>query len=197
MIRTDANRERFLQLVFGNPFNATLLQRLAGLGLPDSCLVSGCLFQTVWNALSGLPPTHGIADYDIFYCDTDDLSWEAEDAVIRRCTAAFADLDIEIQVRNQARVHLWYPEKHGIDCAPISSSRAAIDTFLSPVCCFGIFPGSGDGIDVYAPFGFGDLFGMIVRPNPVRGTASSYDAKVRRWQQCWPGLTVLPWVDGR
>ena len=164
--------------------------------LPDSCLVSGCLFQTVWNALSGLPPTHGIVDYDIFYCDMGDLSWQAEDAVIRRCAAAFADLGVEVQVRNQARVHLWYPQKHGIDCLPLTSSRAAIGTFLSPVSSLGIFPDSAGGFDVYAPFGYDDLFAMVVRPNPLRGTPAAYEAKARRWKNCWPGLTVLPWPNG-
>ena len=196
MIPFETEQERFLRIVLGNPLNATLLQRLGGLGLPDGCLVSGCLFQTVWNALSGLPPTHGIVDYDIFYCDMGDLSWEAEDRVIRRCAAAFTDLDTEVQVRNQARVHLWYPDKHGIACPPLTASRAAIDTFLSPVCCFGIFPDGDGGFDVYAPFGYGDLFAMVVRPNAVRGKPTAYEAKARRWQSCWPGLTVIPWSKG-
>ena len=196
MIPNETERDRFLRIVLGNPFVAALVERLPGLGLPDGCLVSGCLFQTVWNALSGLQPTHGIADYDVFYCDTRDLSWEAEDSVIRRCAAALADLHVQVQVRNQARVHLWYPEKHGVPCPPLTSSRTAIDAFLRPVSSFGIFPDAAGDCDVYAPFGYGDLFAMIVRPNPVRGTPSAYAAKTRRWQRCWPGLTVLPWPHG-
>ena len=47
-------------------------------------------------------------------CGLSDLSWEGENRVIRRCAAAFADLDADVQVRNQARVHLWYPEKFGV-----------------------------------------------------------------------------------
>lgn len=193
--RNDPDR-RFLDLVLANPVNRALLDRLPDLALPDGCLVSGCLFQTVWNALCGLPPTHGILDYDVFYCDTDDLSWEGEDAVIRRCADAFADPGVEVQVRNQARVHLWYPQKHGVACPPLTSSRAAIDTFLSRNACFGVFPGSGGAFDVHATFGFDDLFAMIVRPNPVRGTAAAYARKAQRWQQAWPGLTVLSWPEG-
>ncbi|MCB9947505.1 MAG: nucleotidyltransferase family protein [Rhodospirillaceae bacterium] len=192
-----AQRRRFLDLVRANPVNAALLDRLADLALPDGGLVSGCLFQTVWNGLTGRPPTYGILDYDVFYCHTGDLSWEAEDAVIRRCATAFADLGAEVQVRNQARVHLWYPDKHGVACLPLTSSRAAIDTFLCRSACVGIFPAPGGRLDVHAPFGFDDLFAMVVRPNPVRGTAAAYHRKARRWQQAWPGLTVLPWPDTR
>jgi hypothetical protein len=43
-------------------------------------VTAGCLFQTVWNVVTDRPPTSGIKDYDIFYFDGTDLSWEAEDA---------------------------------------------------------------------------------------------------------------------
>jgi uncharacterized protein len=44
----------------------------------------------------------------VFYFDGTDLSYEAEDRVIRRVAAACADLPITIEVKDQARVHLWY-----------------------------------------------------------------------------------------
>ena len=81
----------FLDLVLANPNNAAILERLPLLGLADGWLVSGALFQTVWNIRCGLPVTHGILDYDIFYFDPD-TSWDAEDAVIARGNDLFADL---------------------------------------------------------------------------------------------------------
>jgi hypothetical protein len=183
--------DEFLRLVRRNPVNVMLLERLPGLALPDWHLVAGCLFQTVWNVLSELPPTHGISDYDVFYFDASDLSWDAEDAVIRRCAEAFADLDATVEVRNQARVHLWYPDKHGVECAPLQSSRDGIDTFLSQSSCLGI---GGDGA-VYAPFGFDDLFAMVMRPNTRRWVPRVYYEKAARWKALWPWLTVLPWPD--
>ena len=103
-------RARFLDIVLGNETIRVLTDRLAELELPD--LAAGCLSQTVWNHVSGFPPAHGITDYDVLYCVLDDLSWEGEDRIIRRCAAAFADLDIDVQVRNQGR-DLWYPENSG------------------------------------------------------------------------------------
>lgn len=194
---TEPQRERFLRLVLENPVNAALLERLPELGLQDWYLATGCLSQSVWNGLCDYPATHGILDYDVFYCDRSDLSWEAEDAAIQRCAAATADLDAEIQVRNQARVHLWYPQKHALSYVPLSTSRQGIDTFLHQSSCFGVrrqVPGEANAaFDIYAPFGFDDLFSMVVRPNPRIDLPVVYYEKAERWRSVWPDLTIHPW----
>ncbi|TVY80475.1 hypothetical protein LSUE1_G006055, partial [Lachnellula suecica] len=72
--------------------NATLLAifHLAPqLNLPNYYLAAGCITQTVWNYVSGLPPETGIADYDLVYYDASDLSWEAEDRVIQASRKLF------------------------------------------------------------------------------------------------------------
>src|SRR5690242_5991821 len=43
-----------------------VLERTATLDLPGWYLTGGCLFQTVWNVVTGRPPEHGIKDYDVF-----------------------------------------------------------------------------------------------------------------------------------
>jgi uncharacterized protein len=59
--------------------------------------------------MTGRPLDYGIKDYDLGYFDDSDLSYEAEDAVIRRVKAAFDEpLRSTVEVRNQARVHLWF-----------------------------------------------------------------------------------------
>lgn len=193
---TDASdHARFLAIVRQNYANDQILRRLPELGLPDSLLVAGSLFQTVWNLHSGKAPDADILDYDIFYFDAADLSWEAEDAVIGKANRAFADLNATVQVRNQARVHLWYEAKFGIPCKPLVSSQDGIDHFLNQSSCIGVRAG-GDGPDVYAPFGYGDLHAMIVRPNARRDLPAVYASKAARWKAAWPRLTVLPWQGG-
>jgi hypothetical protein len=85
-----------------------VLNRAADLKLPDWYVTGGCLFQTVWNVVTNRPATSGIKDYDVFYFDRSDLSWTAEDREIEAARDAFADLPAEVEVRNEARVHLWY-----------------------------------------------------------------------------------------
>jgi hypothetical protein len=96
-----------LEVALSHPLNAVpccavLCERLATLRLPQCHLVAGCLYQTFWNWLSGRPLDFGIKDYDVFYFQPDDLSWDAEDAVIRRVRAETAELGIEVEVKNQA-----------------------------------------------------------------------------------------------
>jgi hypothetical protein len=178
---------RFVELALGNPVNREILQRLPSLGLADAWLVSGSLFQTVWNALTDRVPGYGIKDYDIFYFDPD-TSWGAEDAAISRCAVLFEDIGAEIELRNQARVHVWYEEKFGTSYPPLRSSCEGIDRFLAPACMVGIAP---DG-RVYAPRGFSDIETMTIRPNRAPNfSAERYAEKAVRWQEKWPELTVI------
>ena len=190
-VRTDPYA-RFLNMVLGNETIRVVTDRLAELVLPDSFLAAGCLCQTVWNHVSGFPLDHGIADYDVLYCDLDDLSWEGEDRIIQRCAAAFEDLGVEVQVRNQARVHLWYPERFGVPHRALRSTKEGIDNFLHRCSSVGLRK-TPDGYDVYAPFGFDDVFGMSVRPNYLYDLPERYEQKAARWRQTWPGVIVGPW----
>jgi hypothetical protein len=169
-----------------------VLTRAEALKLPDWYLAAGCLFQTVWNELHGFDPQHGIKDYDLIYFDDSDLSWDAEDHVIRRCASAFGDLGIEVEVRNQARVHLWYESHFGVPCPPLRSSASAIDTYAAHACRFGVRQING-AVDVYAPSGFDDLFGLVVRPNPMQAPREVYVKKCARWTSIWPRLNVIEW----
>lgn len=173
----------FLRLVRLNPVNAALLDRLPELELPQAHLVAGALFQTVWNVLGGQPPTAQIRDYDLFYWDAD-TSYEAEDAAIRRAEALFADLNALIEVRNQARVHLWFPGRYGLTRPPLRSAREGIEQFLVECTCVGV---DARG-EVYAPFGLDDLAAGRLRPNPRNHTPGLYRAKADDSLQRWPWL---------
>jgi hypothetical protein len=174
-----------------------VLKRTAVLDLPGWYLTAGCLFQTVWNVVTDRHPAAGIKDYDVFYFDDGDLSWEAEDAVIRTAAEAFADLGpatfTEVDVRNEARVHLWYEQKFGVPCSPHASTEAAIDSFAATTCCLGVRLEPDGRWRVYAPHGLADVFNLVVRPNPVLAPRAVYEAKSARWRQQWPELTVLDW----
>jgi uncharacterized protein len=185
---TDAE---FVAAVQSNPINRRLLERLPALDLPDAWLVSGALFQTVWNRLTDRAPDHGIRDYDIFYFDPDD-SWAAEDGVIGRVRNTFADVDAEIEVRNQARVHLWYSKKFDAPYSPLARATDGIDRFLMHNAQVGIRT-IGGTYEIYAPRGLGDVADMIVRPNITANfRADLYYAKAERWKALWPEITILP-----
>lgn len=190
-----SNRKRFVDMVLGNPVNRAVLARGHELGVEDWWLTAGAMFQTVWNTLDGRDPRAGISDYDLFYFDDQDLSWEAEDAVIQLAAQLFADLDATVEVRNEARVHLWYAQHFGVPAVPFSSTTDAVDHFASTTCCFALITEPDGTIQVYAPHGYDDLFDQRLRPNPVLAPRSVYETKAVRWVDQWPGLTVDPWPD--
>lgn len=180
--------------MLSNPVVNAILDRMGQLDLPDCYLAAGALFQTVWNCLDGRDPGQGIKDYDVNYFDDRDLSWPAEDSVIQRVTTVLSDLDADIEVRNEARVHLWYEDKFGVPCPPYASTADAIRSFPNTSSCFGVRRGDS-GLIVFAPFGFSDLFSMTTKPNPVLAPRDVYETKLARWRSEWPRLRALPWPD--
>jgi hypothetical protein len=169
-----------------------VLERAAALDLPQWYLTAGCLFQKVWNVVTGRPAEHGIRDYDLFYFNAADLSWEAEDAVIRAADRAFADVPVVVEVRNEARVHLWYEARFGVPCQPFRTTEDAIDAFAATTCCLGARLLPNGEWQVYAPHGT-DVFDLVPRPNPVLAPEDVYRQKAKRWQRQWPELQVIEW----
>lgn len=185
----DAHQAAFVDAALRNPINRTILERLPSLGLDDLWLVAGCLFQSYWNLRDGRPVEADIRDYDLFYFDDTDLSWEAEDRAIRRCAALFADLRVTIELRNQARVHLWYERRFGHPCPRLLSSRHGIDRFLVAGTCVGLRP-AGAGIELHAPFGLADLVEGVLRPNPENHAPGLFQRKAESYRRRWPWLRV-------
>lgn len=176
----------FIALARSNPANAALLDRLPALDLPQCHLVAGCLFQAAWNTAAGQAPDAGVHDYDIFYYDDSDLSWEAEDAVIRRVAAL--DLGLPVEPRNQARVHLWYESRFGPGYPPLASARDGIDRYLVECTCVGIEVATGA---LYAPYGLGDLEAGVLRINPHNARPDLFRAKAESYRARWPWLTII------
>ena len=84
-----AQRAALAEILRADPLIWDALTRALRLGLPDWRIVSGAIYNTVWNALSGRPSGYGIKDIDLFYFDDSDLSYAAEDRVIARAASHF------------------------------------------------------------------------------------------------------------
>lgn len=186
--------QRLERLVARSPLLSAVVAGWNGIALPDCYLVAGAVAQSAWNDAFGFDMAHGITDIDLIYYDPADLSAEAEAAHASRMRALFARLPVWIDVKNEARVHLWYEAKFGYPIKPYASSADAITTFPTTAGSVGLRPGP-DGLIIEAPYGLSDLFGLIVRPNRKQITRAIYEAKVARWSALWPGLTVMPWDE--
>src|SRR5689334_234848 len=92
---------RLTEIVRAAPSLMLVLRALRSLDLPDWLVMSGAVYQRVLNHLTGRPPDYGIRDYDVGYFDASDISYEAEDVVIRRVAAAFDEpFKSAVEVRN-------------------------------------------------------------------------------------------------
>jgi uncharacterized protein len=191
----DRTSASFIELAFRNPFNRAVVERIDALGAPQAWLVAGCLYQTVWNVQSGRPATENIKDYDIFYFDAADTTYEAEDVVIKRAAALFGDLDVEIEVRNQARVHLWYEKRFGHPHEPLLSSMHGISSFLVSGTCVAIGSDGAGGFRSAQPHGFDDMFEGVLRPNKPYAQRDLFIAKAASYTARWPWLRTIGWDE--
>ncbi|HEY1348684.1 MAG TPA: nucleotidyltransferase family protein [Ktedonobacteraceae bacterium] len=170
-----------------------VLRKAPVIGLPHWYVGAGAIAQTVWNALHGYPFDHGLKDCDLVYFDPD-LRAQTQDAYRQRAGELFAALPVEVELTNEARVHLWYSKQFGRDIPPYPSTEAAIDTWPTTATAVGVRY-CRDQFQVYAPYGPGDLLGMIVRPNKRLASREVYEHKVRRWKNVWPQLEIVAWDE--
>ena len=176
MQHTPSQSVLFERAVIGSPLLSAVLEHWDQVALPDCWLIAGALAQTFWNLAHGLSPTHGIKDVDIAYFDETDLSAQVEEAHAARINAAFAKHSIHFDVKNEARVHLWYERKFGYAIRPYASTPHAIATFPTTATSVGVHPTSS-GLAFCAPFGLHDLLGLVVRANKAQITHEIYAAK--------------------
>lgn len=188
----------FLEGIFQNPVNRLILDRFAEFRIEDWWLTAGCLAQTIWNIKANRAPDADIADYDLFYFDPD-TTWHSEDRVIVQGAELFSDIAAAVEIRNQARVPIWYPEKFGVPYGAVSAASDGIDRFAYQTSAIGVRKDADkDGIDayrIYAPFGLSAVMEGRVIPNTVLPVKTVYEAKVARWQTIWPDLIVSPWPE--
>lgn len=189
----DALVRQLSDLAAGHPTIARILSRWDEIALPDACLTGSMVAQARWNEAFGFDPHHGIVDADIVYFDADDLSGEAEKRAEAQIAMLFGDLPVSVDVKNQARVHLWYAAKFGHAIEPYRSVADAIDTYPTTAAAIGLRGRAA--LEVIAPFGLTDLLHPLVRANATQITESYFAKKVARWRQYWPDLEILPWSE--
>ena len=182
---------RLVASVRADPDLMHVLTTVRGLDLPDWRVFSGAVYQNVWNAITGRPVGYGRKDYDLGYFDPD-TSWDAEDVVIKRIASAFDEpFRSTVEARNQARVHIWFPDRFNEPCDPLPDTDTALERFVAPCFAVGVRLEPDDQISVVAPFGLDDVFDMVIRPNPNRPLAGDWGGVTARARERWPELSVI------
>jgi hypothetical protein len=171
-----------------------VIQQWKAYDLPDCWVVAGAIAQTVWNLAGNYPLAYGIRDLDVVYFDPDDLTEEAERLNEARLRFRFPDLPAKLDVKNEARVHLWHERHFGYSIMPYRSAVDAIGSFPTTVTAVGL-RWTGSHLECCAPFGLEDLLGLRVRPNKRQITRRIYEDKIARWRALWPHVSFVGWDE--
>jgi hypothetical protein len=156
-------------------------------------MVAGSIAQTVWNYIYNCDLEYGIDDFDFIYFNDTDLSEIQQNTVSGDIINSLRHIPFNVDINNQARVHLWYKDKFGYDIEPIKSIEDSISRFPTTATSIGIGYDDLTGLKIYAPFGLKDLFSGIVRANKKQITEKIFYAKVDKWTKKWPNLKVIDW----
>jgi uncharacterized protein len=176
----------------GSDWLGRVLALVATLDLPDCWVGAGAVRDLVWDIRfgAGFDPA-SIVDVDVVFCDLDDLGAEREHRA--EATLRAADSSVKWDVKNQARVHLWFEERFGCPAEPLHSAFEGVATWPERASAVAVrLDGDGE-IDVLAPFGLDDLLDGVWRRNAVRVTEAEWQARLDRKRPAdrWPGVTVL------
>lgn len=158
------------------------------------CIAAGAVMGLVWNHGTQRRPSHGIKDLDVAYFDPLDLSEERESRLERIIQNAFPDDSPTPDVKNQARVHLWYERVFGYAIQPYDTLETAIASWPTTASAVGVSL-RDDVPQIIAPFGLEDLFARRVRPNKRVVGKAIFDGKVRKWRRDWPEIQAIRWDD--
>lgn len=171
-----------------------VLKVLKELNLPFEYYIgAGCITNTVWNEISGYPLEYGISDIDIVYYEPEDITTESEKKLKDILLDRLGDFQFKLDVKNQARVHLWYENKFGFSIKAYDYLEEAIDSWPTTATALGLRQEQDGLYKIYAPYDLEDLFSMVVRPNKLMITREIFENKAKKWREKWPKLMIIPW----
>jgi hypothetical protein len=167
------------------------LHLVRDVGPPGAYIAAGAIRELVWNVLTGKSTGAPSADLDVIYFD----STEASD-----CSAKYesrlttADPSKDWEVTNQAFVHRWLPRGSEPDASPFECLLDGVRSWPEIATAVAVRIQPNDELEVLAPFGLGDLFNLVMRPNLQCANSNAYFERVsdKDWARRWPELKIEP-----
>lgn len=154
---------------------------------------AGGVNQTVFNYYHGFDIDYGIKDYDIVYYDLD-TSYESEDVIIKNLEERLESLNVVCDIKNEARVHIWYNPKYGTNREPYTSCEDAISSWGSTVTCIACRL-ENNKFKFFCPYGLDDLFNLTIRPVKRYFDKEQYEERAARWKRKWDKLEIVEWGE--
>lgn len=192
--KNDLEKE-FIKIIKMNDILMEVLKYLDRIDIPNYYVISGSLFQMVWNYYDGKNLTHAIKDLDIIYYDEKHLSYEDEKNLEDRVISDLSKrgITLELDIHNEARAHLWKKENENPNIDRYDCSEDAIKQLTATVQATGVRMIDGK-ISIYAPYGLDDIFTRTIRPiNHANNSKYLYMKKASSWKDRFDNLIIIEW----
>jgi hypothetical protein len=183
--------DRLGRLVRSTPWLLEALRAARDVDPPDWLVGGGVLRDLVWDHLHGRPEPALPRDIDLAFFDPTRLD-PARDAEVEQALRARLP-GVPWDAKNQAAVHTWYGRVFGGEVAPLTSSADGVATWPETATAVAVRLHDDDRIQVVAPCGLDDLFGLVCRRNPRRVSVEHYRRRVRdkRIADRWPRVAII------
>ena len=191
----EEQNKQFISIIKKNKDITSILDFLDSINLPNFYLVAGTIFQTIWNYLDNKPINYNIKDIDIFYYDKDNLDKEYEDKIEEKIKQFLIDnnINLEIDIHNEARVHLWKKWNENPNVDYYDNTEDAIRRLISTVQAIGVTK-INNKIKIYAPYGLSDIFSKTIRPVKFPTNSKTiYNNKIETWSKRFNNLNIIKW----
>ncbi len=184
------HRQELIAIVEASPWFMNALAAVASLHLASWCIGAGAVRNLVWDRLHGHTEPSLLTDIDVAYFDAADLNPKTE----ANLQSALHSREPEVpwEVTNQAAVHLWFEGYFGHPVQPLTSLQEAVATWPEYATSVGVTLDDKSRIEIIAPWGLEDLFGIKIRRNPTRVSPQTYLQRTeqKQYSQRWPKVEV-------
>jgi uncharacterized protein len=181
---SDGAADRLRALLAAHPDADRAFAAVRDLGLPDCWIGAGLVRNTVWDHLHERTPSCS-SDIDVVFFDPEDVTAARERNLETRLREMAPGLPWS--ARNQARMH----RRNGH--APYRSTAHALTHWVETATAVAARSAPHGTVEILAPLGLGDLFGLVLRPGPAyRTRLDIFHARIaaKGWLVRWPKLVV-------
>lgn len=150
---------------------------------PEWAIGAGAVRNLVWDHLTGRhnPPP----DVDVVFFGG------ADEEEVERCLRSRLP-GVPWQAKDQALVHTWFERRFGYPVEALTSLEDAVGTWPEFCTTVAVRLRPDGDLDVIAPHGLEDLFGLRLRRNPRRVTVERFRERLasKRIEERWPGVMI-------
>ena len=178
---------RLIQIVARDAWLMPILRAAREQNLPDWCIAGGAIRNAIWDELHGHTQRNFPSDIDLLFFDA---AGDFDEAAIERALQQQMP-DVQWEPVNQAQIHTYNRDR------PYVSTYDAMGRWAETATAVGIRLNADESLEVVAPLGLDDLFGIVARPHlAAPGAARVYRERMRTkgWSEKWPQLRVI-WPD--